>query len=106
MHYRLTHNIILLFLIVGILVDLPSFFHCINNKGSQLGPGTSSFIDQVGSAQKRRLGLFHVLFKSLCSAGRPVLLTNDDIHWAKIEGMKDLIWEKDGQRTLLANMHR
>ena len=26
MHYRLTHNIILLFLIVGILVDLPSFF--------------------------------------------------------------------------------
>mmetsp|Transcript_12564 Transcript_12564/g.27248 ORF Transcript_12564/g.27248 Transcript_12564/m.27248 type:complete len:1558 (+) Transcript_12564:111-4784(+) len=42
----------------------------------------TSSIDKVGSAVKRRTHLFHVLFKAICSVGRPVLITYDDIQWA------------------------
>jgi len=59
--------------------------HIVNDQGS-------SSIDKVGSATKRRMHLFHVLFKSLCSAGRPVLIVHDDIHWSDSgEGLKDFI---------------
>lgn len=52
----------------------------------------SSSIDKVGAATTRRLNLFHVLFKSICSVGRPVLVTYDDQQWASgMEGMKQFI---------------
>lgn len=38
--------------------------------------------EKVGSAIKRFRHLFHVIFKSICSAGRPVLITHDDMHLA------------------------
>ena len=51
----------------------------------QISTGTKTWwssIDQVGSESKRRLFLFHVVFKSLCSVGRPVLFCMDDTQWA------------------------
>eukprot|EP00581_Thalassiosira_minuscula_P011562 CAMPEP_0183712844 /NCGR_PEP_ID=MMETSP0737-20130205/7898_1 /TAXON_ID=385413 /ORGANISM="Thalassiosira miniscula, Strain CCMP1093" /LENGTH=747 /DNA_ID=CAMNT_0025941561 /DNA_START=68 /DNA_END=2308 /DNA_ORIENTATION=+ len=41
----------------------------------------SSSIDKVGFGTKRRTQLFQVLIKSLCSSGRPVLITLDDLQW-------------------------
>ncbi|KAL7533200.1 hypothetical protein ACHAXR_005661, partial [Thalassiosira sp. AJA248-18] len=41
----------------------------------------SSSNGEVGSAEKRRVYLFHLLFKSLCSTGRPVLIAFDDLQW-------------------------
>ena len=56
--------------------------HCLDQ-------GTSSSIDRVGAAQERRKNLFSVLFKSICGAGRPVLLAYDDLQWASTSiGMK------------------
>ncbi|KAL7543135.1 hypothetical protein ACHAXR_012438 [Thalassiosira sp. AJA248-18] len=42
-----------------------------------------SSMDKVGSAQKRLQNLFHIILKSLCSAGRPVLFTLDDLQWSE-----------------------
>jgi len=51
-----------------------------------------SSIDIVGSVTKRRSYLFHVLFKAICSVGRPVLVAHDDMHWAhSMEGLKEFI---------------
>ncbi|KAL7534116.1 hypothetical protein ACHAXR_005644, partial [Thalassiosira sp. AJA248-18] len=36
----------------------------------------------VGSAENRRVNLFHLLLKSLCSTGRPVLIAFDDLQWS------------------------
>lgn len=41
-----------------------------------------SSLDKIGSANQRRINLFNVLFKSLCSAGRPVLVYFDDLQWS------------------------
>eukprot|EP00571_Detonula_confervacea_P007852 CAMPEP_0172328136 /NCGR_PEP_ID=MMETSP1058-20130122/60192_1 /TAXON_ID=83371 /ORGANISM="Detonula confervacea, Strain CCMP 353" /LENGTH=1251 /DNA_ID=CAMNT_0013045237 /DNA_START=1035 /DNA_END=4787 /DNA_ORIENTATION=- len=68
----------------------PHFSSRINNQDQ----GGISSIDKVGSANKRRNHLFHVLLVSLCSAGRPVLLSLDDLQWSQsfvIEGMADFI---------------
>ncbi|KAL7532255.1 hypothetical protein ACHAXR_009447, partial [Thalassiosira sp. AJA248-18] len=42
----------------------------------------SSSNNTVGSAAKRRVYLFHLLFKSICSTGRPVLVAFDDLQWS------------------------
>eukprot|EP00581_Thalassiosira_minuscula_P014649 CAMPEP_0183717158 /NCGR_PEP_ID=MMETSP0737-20130205/10846_1 /TAXON_ID=385413 /ORGANISM="Thalassiosira miniscula, Strain CCMP1093" /LENGTH=1487 /DNA_ID=CAMNT_0025946545 /DNA_START=29 /DNA_END=4489 /DNA_ORIENTATION=+ len=48
--------------------------------------------DGVGSATKRRMSLFNVVLKSLCSAGRPILITCDDLQWAdSLEGINQFL---------------
>ncbi|KAL7531483.1 hypothetical protein ACHAXR_004068, partial [Thalassiosira sp. AJA248-18] len=42
----------------------------------------SSSSDAVGSAENRRVYLIHLLLKSLCSTGRPVLIAFDDLQWS------------------------
>ena len=52
----------------------------------------ASSIDQVGYGTVRHMNLFHVIFKSLCSVGRPVLLLYDDLQWAdSMKGLKDFV---------------
>ncbi|KAL7526338.1 hypothetical protein ACHAXR_003613 [Thalassiosira sp. AJA248-18] len=54
----------------------------------------SSSNDAVGSAEKRCVYLVHVLVRSLCSTGRPVLLALDDLQWSNslvMGGMADYL---------------
>ena len=39
-------------------------------------------MDKVGTAQHQLTHLIHILLESICSAGRPVLLTVDDMQWS------------------------
>ncbi|KAL7532473.1 hypothetical protein ACHAXR_004648, partial [Thalassiosira sp. AJA248-18] len=51
-------------------------------------------MEKFGSAKKRLQNLFGVLFKSLCSVGRPVLFAFDDLQWAEssvIECVTDFV---------------
>jgi len=83
--------------LVEVVPNLAKVFPRVAKGGHALGSsccdsqGASSYI-KVGSANRRRLHLFHVMFKSICSAGRPVLIAHEDIHWARsMEGLKDFI---------------
>ena len=49
-------------------------------------------MDKVGTAQHQLTHLIHILLESICSAGRPVLLTVDDMQWSDsfvVESMVD-----------------
>jgi len=59
---------------------IPNFARARSNHQDQDG---ISSMDKVGSAKNRLLSLFNVLFKSICSVGRPVLFTFDDLHWSQ-----------------------
>lgn len=49
-----------------------------------------SSMDKVGSGKKRLQNMFHVLLDSLCSVGRPVLFTLDDLQWSNSSVTKDV----------------
>ncbi|KAL7532173.1 hypothetical protein ACHAXR_005679, partial [Thalassiosira sp. AJA248-18] len=64
------------------LCDLIPNFSRIFPLATSLARDQRSFSnDEVGSAEQRRVHLFHMLFKSLCSTCRPVLVAFDDLQW-------------------------
>eukprot|EP00571_Detonula_confervacea_P000242 CAMPEP_0172329034 /NCGR_PEP_ID=MMETSP1058-20130122/60666_1 /TAXON_ID=83371 /ORGANISM="Detonula confervacea, Strain CCMP 353" /LENGTH=478 /DNA_ID=CAMNT_0013046179 /DNA_START=136 /DNA_END=1569 /DNA_ORIENTATION=+ len=65
---------------------MPNFarlFPLLSLRSNNQDQGGISSMDKVGSANKKRTYVFHVLLKSLCSAGRPVLLSLDDLQWSQ-----------------------
>jgi len=70
----------------GLLCDLvPNFISLIpflSRTLRQSSDGDSiTSVDQVGSATKRRINLFNVMLRSLCSSGRRILICFDDLQW-------------------------
>jgi len=53
-------------------------------RGKGHGQRDVSSMDKVGSGDERRFHMLRLLLRSLCSVGRPVLLTLDDLQWARL----------------------
>ena len=62
-----------------------------NQHGQQEDVQGSSSLDKIGSAEKRRVYLFHLLFRALCSSGRPVLWCFDDLQWSDANAMEGMV---------------
>ena len=64
------------------LIDLvPNLSQAFPWRSNQEESDTSSSMETVGAARKHLKKQFHILFKSLCESGCPILLSCDDMQW-------------------------
>lgn len=66
----------------GFIPSLNHLFPEITASGPSAAKPDPTSNDHIGTIKKRRRRLFHVLFEAICSAGRPLLIALDDLHWA------------------------
>jgi len=65
---------------------MPNFtrmFPILSSRSNNREKDRISSMDKVGSANTRRNYMFHILLKALCSTGRSVLLSLDDLQWSQ-----------------------